>query len=118
MILAGKSRGRRAYRPGLARAEFQKVHGRERCTDEKEFGITEVESHLSRLGIIWKRGRGIGSRKTTSNFCGEDPDLVGRNSREIIIAKRCAVGKEFGMAEGNFVTKNARPAMKKFATEM
>ncbi len=87
MILAGKSRGRRAYRPGLARAEFQKVHGRERCADEKEFGITEVESHLSRLGIIWKRGRGIGSRKTTSNFCGEDPDLVGRNSREITIAR-------------------------------
>ena len=29
-----------------------------------------------------------------------------------------AVGKEFGMAEGSFVMKNARSEVKKFATEM
>ena len=34
MILAGKSHGHRAYRPRWARAEFQKVHGHERCADE------------------------------------------------------------------------------------
>ena len=30
MVLAGKSRGYRAYRPGLARAELEGEHGRER----------------------------------------------------------------------------------------
>ena len=41
-------------------------------------------------------------------------DSAGRHSRESAIA----VGKEFGMAEGNFVTKNARSEVKEFATKM
>ncbi len=40
----------------------------------------------------------------------EDPDSAGRNSRKSAVA----VGKEFGMAEGNFVTKNARFGRKEY----
>ena len=59
---------------------------------------------------IWHRGNAIWSRK----IGGEIPDLAGRHSRESAIA----VGKEFGMAEGNFVTKNARSEVKEFAIKM
>ena len=45
---------------------------------------------------------------------GKYPDTAGRHSKESTIA----VGKEYGMAEGNFVTKNARSEVKEFATEM
>ena len=46
---------------------------------------------------------------------GKYPDSAGWHySRESAIAVR----KEFGMAEGNLVTKNARSEVTKFATEM
>ena len=45
---------------------------------------------------------------------GKYPDSAGRHSRRV----RSRLGKEFGMAEGNFVTKNARSEVNKFATEM
>ena len=50
----------------------------------------------------------------TSNFGGED----GGFSWAAFQKSAVAVGKEFGMAEGNFVTKNARSEVKEFATEM
>ena len=59
---------------------------------------------------IWHRENAIWSRK----IGGEILDLAGRHSRESAIA----IMKEFRMAEGNFVTKNARSEVKIFATEM
>ena len=41
-------------------------------------------------------------------------DLAGRHFKESAIA----VVKEFGMAEGNFTTNNARSDVKEFAIEM
>ena len=63
---------------------------------------------------FWHRRSKIKSRTTVYDFGGEIPDLAGRHSKESAIA----VGKEFGMAESNFVTKNARSEVKEFATEM
>ena len=41
-----------------------------------------------------------------------------RFSWETFQKSAIAVGKEFGMAEGNFVTKNGRSEVKELATEM
>ena len=79
----------------VTKAKFQKDHGRERCADGIKSGIAEMQ--------IWSRKIG-----------GEIPDSAGRHSRERAIA----VVKEFGMAEGNFVTTNVRSGVKEFATEM
>lgn len=75
----------------IINAKFQKDHGCERCVDRKESGIAEMQCDH-----------------------GEIPDLAGQYSRESAIA----VGKEFGMAEDNFVMKSVRSEVKKFATEM
>ena len=63
---------------------------------------------------FWHCRSKIKSRTTVYDFGGEIPDLAGRHSKKSAVA----VGKEFGMAEGNFVTKNARSEVKEFATEM
>ena len=44
----------------------------------------------------------------------ENPDLARRNSRKSAVA----FGKEFRMANSNFVTKNALSGVKEFATGM
>ena len=77
----------------------RRYHGRETCADEKGSGIAEVKLSREQLSMI---------------LVGKYPDSAGRHSRESAIA----VGKEFGMAESNFVTKNARSEVKEFATEM
>ena len=66
----------------------------------KILGIAQVK--LSRKQTVYDFG------------WGEIPDLAGRHSKE----SNVAVGKEFGMAEGNFITKNARSEVKKFATKI
>ena len=63
---------------------------------------------------FWHRRSKIKSRTTVYDFGGKVTDSAGRHSRESAIA----VGKEFGMAEGNFVTKNARSEVKEFTTKM
>ena len=59
---------------------------------------------------IWHCVNAIWSRK----IGGEIPNLARRHSRETAIA----IGKEFEMADGNFVTKYARSVVNKFASEM
>ncbi len=54
------------------------------------------------------------SRRTASDLRRKNTDSAGRHSRRA----RSRLGKEFGMAEGNFVTKNARSEVNKFANEM
>ena len=44
--------------------------------------------------------------------------VLGGNTRATFQKSAVAVGKEFGIAEGNLVTKNARSKVKEFATEM
>ena len=63
---------------------------------------------------FWYRRSKIKSRSTVYDIGGKIPDSDGRHSRESAIA----VVKEFGMAEGNFVTKNALSVVKEIATEM
>ena len=63
---------------------------------------------------FWHRRSKIKSRTTIYDFGGKISDSAGRHSKKSAIA----VVKEFGMAEGNFVTKNARSEVKEFATEM
>ena len=47
-------------------------------------------------------------------LAGKDAHSAGRYSTRA----RLRLGRNFGMAEGNIVTKNARSEVKEFATEM
>ena len=86
-----------------------------------DFGVEEPDSALNTQAKfhkdhgrgwerIWYCGNAIRPRK----IGGEIPDLAGRHSKQSAIA----VGKEFGMAESNFFTKNARSEVKEFATKI
>ena len=65
---------------------------------------------VNRVSVLWslKLAFEVFHDFFAYGFGGGTPDPAGRHSRKSAVA----VGKEFGMAEGNFITKNARPGLK------
>ena len=66
---------------------------------------------MRRWERFWHCRSKIKPRTTVYDFGEEILDFVGRHSKKSAVA----VGKEFRIAEGNFVTKNARSEVKEFA---
>ena len=68
----------------------------------------------ARMEQIWHGGSAIWTRRTVYDLGEEIPGFSWAAFQKSAVA----VGKEFGMAEGNLVKKNARSEVKELATEM